>query len=208
MKNCKSLLLACLVTVLVLPLAVVGDASAQNLLTNPGFETGDLTGWNVFGISGLSNVVVQSGDNGPSAPGTNVAFLENNAEGIALTLKQSTPAGSASGAGTATYSFDLLLGGAGLGGVFFVEVFAEQANGGVIAGSGVLGNYTPGNWTNFSGAFAVPANTDFLTIQLSAITGAVVGGFSTMYADNVSLEFEGVVSTDETTWGNMKALYR
>lgn len=182
-------------------------ASAQNLLVNPDFETGDLTGWLVFGASPNSSATVQSPDNGPSAPGTHHAFLDNRAEALALTLKQSTAPGSA-GPGMVDYSFDLKLGQAALGGVFFVEIFAEQAGGGVIGGSGVLGNYTPANWTTFSGSFQAPANTDFLTIQLSAITGANIGSVSTMLVDNVSLESEQSVPTEATTWGRIKNQYR
>jgi hypothetical protein len=150
---------------------------------------------------------VQSPDNGPSQPGTHNAFLDNRAETLSLTLKQSTPAGSVVG-GTVSYSFDLKLGQADLGGVFFVEVFAEQAGGGVVAGSGVLGNFTPADWTTYAGSFEAPANTDFLTIQLSAITGAVAGGMSSMHVDNVSLEGARPVQVEATSWGRIRALHR
>ena len=49
MKNCKSLVLCCVLAVLVLPLIGAGTASAQNVLTNGDFETGDLTGWEIAG---------------------------------------------------------------------------------------------------------------------------------------------------------------
>lgn len=206
MQLCKVFVLTCAIAVLALLFTGVGDASAQNLLVNPGFETGDLTGWQVFGLSGSSTVTVASPDNGPSAPGTHHALLDNQAEALALTIKQSTGAATA-GAGVVNYSFDLKLVQAALGGVFFVEIFAEQANGGVIGGSGVLGNFTPANWTTFSGSFVAPANTDFLTIQLSAITGANVGGSSVMQVDNVVLG-QAPVATEETGWGVIKAMYR
>jgi len=205
MTSGKGLALVCTLALLALPLA--GDASAQNLLVNPDFETGDLTGWLVFGETPNSTATVESPDNGPSAPGMNNAFLENRAEALGLTLKQST-APAALGAGTVAYSFDLKLGEAALGGVFFVEVFAEAAGGAVIAGSGVLGNYTPADWTTFSGTFAAPANTDFLTIQLSAITGANVGSLSAMHVDNVSLSHQGTVATESASWSATKALYQ
>ena len=89
--------------------------------------------------------------------------------------------------GEVFYSFDLNLGAQDVGGVFFVEIFAEQAGGGVLAGSGVLGNYNPAGWETFSGSFMAPAGTDFLTIQLSAITGGAEGSLSSMSIDNVSL---------------------
>ena len=207
MKISKNAVLGCILAVLALPLAgAANDASAMNLLTNPGFETGDLTGWQVFGLSPNSAVTVQSPDNGPSEPGMYNAFMDNHAEALGLTLKQSTPAGSAA-AGLVYYSFDLKLGQADAGGVFFVEVFAEQAGGGVIGTSGLLGNYTPADWTTFSGFFNAPANTDFLTIQFMANTGAVVGSISTMHVDNVDLHQESV-SAQSSTWSAIKALSR
>ena len=182
-------------------------ARAQNLITNPGFETGDLTGWQVFGLSGNSSVTVQSPDNGPSAPGTHNAYMDNHAEALGLTLKQSTAPGTATG-GTVYYSFDLKLGQAALGGVFFVQLFAENATGGIVGTSGLLGNYAPANWTTFSGSFVAPANTSFLTIQFMANTGANVGSISSMHVDNVNVNQGNIVPTETTTWGGLKALYR
>jgi hypothetical protein len=206
MKISKNAVLGCIVAVLALPLAgAVSNASATSILTNPGFETGDLTGWSVFGESANSGVTVQSPDNGPSDPGTHNAFMDNHAEAIGLVLKQSTPAGSAA-AGLVYYSFDLKLGQAAASGVFFVEIFAEQAGGGVIGTSGLLGNYTPADWTTFSGSFTAPPNTDFLTIQFEAVTGAVVGAISSMHVDNVDLH-QDVVPVESSTWGGIKALY-
>ncbi len=182
-------------------------ASAANLLTNPGFETGDLTGWLVFGQSATSDVFVQSPDNGPSAPGTHNAFMANQHEALALVLKQSTAPGSAV-PGTVFYSFDLKMGEMANGGVFFVNIFAEQAGGGVIGGSGLMGPFWPQNWTPYQGSFVAPANTDFLTIQFEAVTGAVVGSRSQMHVDNADLNQGSVVPSHSTSWGRMKALYR
>ena len=189
-------------------LAVTGTAaSAANLVTNPGFETGDLTGWQVFGLSGLSSVTVQSPDNGPAAPGTHNAFMDNRAEALGLTLKQSTAPGSATG-GTVYYSFDLKLGQAANGGVFFVQIFAEATGVGIVGTSGLLGNYTPAGWTTYSGSFMAPANTDFLSIQFMANTGAVTGSVSSMHVDNVDMHQDIVVPVEPTNWGGVKALFR
>ena len=195
--TCAGLLLA----------ATVTAASAVNVITNPGFETGDLTGWLVSGAGSSSGVTVQSPDNGPSAPGTHNAFMDNQAQALGLTLKQSTLPGSA-GPGTVFWSFDLKLGQAAAGGVFFVEIFAERAGGGVIGGSGLLGNYSPTGWTTFSGSFVAPANTSFLTIQFEANTAAIVGSISSMHVDNVDLHQDPLVPTQSPSWAVMKALYR
>jgi hypothetical protein len=202
MKLCQSLIL---VAALVL---FAGAAAAQNILVNPDFETGDLTGWEVNGASGSSNVSVLSGDNGPSLPGENYAFLDNQAQAIGLNLKQVTPPGSA-GAGTVTWQFDLKLDQADAGGVFFAEVFAEQEGVGIIGGSGLQGPFFPfGVWETFAGSFTAPAGTDFLVIQFVATTGAVVGSNCIARLDNVILTAEGAVAVDASTWSGVKALYR
>jgi len=205
MGNSRRILASCAAALLVM--AAVGTASAANLVENPGFETGDLTGWLVFGQSPSSDVTVQSGDNGPSEPGTHNAYMNNQAEALALVLKQSTPDGSA-GPGTVFSSFDLKLDQADLGGVLFVNIFAEQAGGGVIGGSGLMGPFWPWNaWTNYNGSFEAPAGTDFLTIQFEAVTGATVGSNCIAHVDNVSLD-QGTTGTETSSWGGIKTLYR
>lgn len=42
---------------LVLMCAVANGASGQNLVSNPGFETGDFTGWSLSGNTGFTDVV-------------------------------------------------------------------------------------------------------------------------------------------------------
>ncbi len=208
MQMVKNLVLGCLVAVLAISLVGADDASAQNLMTNGDFETGDLTGWLVYGQSANSDVTIESGDNGPSQPGMYNAYLGNNAEAMGLTLKQSTEAGSAS-AGTAYYAFDLLLDQADVGGVLFVEFFAEQAGGGVIGGSGLMGPLWAWEWAHFEGTFEAPAGTDFLTIQIMANTGAAAGTNCLAHADNVYLSQEGgSVPSESSTLDQVKALYR
>lgn len=189
----------------VLMLALAGTALA-NALDNPGFETGDLTAWQSLGGNASATISVVS-DNGPSAAGSHCAYMANFGQAVGLTLKQTTVPGTAIG-GLVTWTFDLKLGQAGLGGVFFVQIFAEQSGVGIVGGSGLLGNYAPAGWQTFTGSFMAPPGTDFLTIQFMANTGAVVGGSSTMYVDNVKLEQEGIVADEATTWGGIKGLFR
>ncbi len=202
----RMIIVGCSAVLALASLGVVGDASAQNLLVNGDFETGDLSGWEVFGETANSSVTVQSGDNGPTLPGTHNAYLDNQAEAQGLTLKQSTAAGSAS-AGEVSYSFDLKLDQADLGGVFFVEIWAEQAGGGVIGGSGLMGPFWDQDWTAHSGTFEAPVGTDFLTIQIMANTGADVGTNCLAHVDNVDLNY-GSVPTSESSMSAVKALYR
>jgi len=196
--------LGSLVAVLVLSLA--GVASAANILVNGDFETGDLTGWEVAGVSPNSNVSIDGADNGPSEPGMYNAFMENRAEALGLLLKQVTPVGSA-GEGDVYYSFDLKLDQADVGGVLFAEIFAEQEGVGIIGGSGLMGPFWPWNdWVQYSDYFVAPAGTDFLTIQFVATTGAADGSSCVAHVDNVVLD-QGSVATEGSSWSGLKALY-
>ena len=195
-----------LVVCAVLALTALG-ASAQNILTNGDFETGDLTGWVLFGQSPSSDVTIQSPDNGPSAPGTHNAFLDNQAQAIGLGLKQTTVPGSAT-EGEVTYSFDLKLDQADVGGVLFVEIFAEQSGAGVIGGSGLMGPFWPWNvWETTSSSFIAPTGTDFLTIQFVATTGAATGSTCLAHVDNVVLS-QGASPVEAATWSSVKAMFR
>ena len=199
--------LAGAVCLLALPLTV-GQASAANLLVNPDFETGSLAPWaGVGGLGPNATITVLTPDNGPTAPGTHHAFLDNRAEANGLTMAQTTPLGSAV-PGVVHYSFDLKVGTAANGGVFFVEIFAQNAVGAVIGTAGLLGNYSPATWTTYGGSFVAPPNTDHLTIQFEAPTGAVAGSVSSMRVDNVDLHQDVPTPTDPFTWGRVKGLYR
>ena len=203
----KSLVLVGVVSVVALSLMGSG-ASAQNVLINADFETGDLTGWEVNGVSPNSNVTVQSPDNGPTLPGTHNAFMSNFAEAIGLNLKQASAPGTA-GPGEVNYSFDLKLDQADVGGVLFVQIFAEQEGVGIVGGSGLMGPYWPWNaWTTYTGSFMAPEGTDFLTIQFVATTGAATGTNCVAHVDNVILESQGAIPDEATSWSGAKASFR
>ena len=210
MKISESLVLCSVLAVLALPLAgLVNTAAAQGILVNPDFETGDLTGWLVTGETEGVSASVQSGDNGPALPGSNNAFLSNNlAAAISLTMKQTTPVGSIE-AGEITYSFDLKLDQADVGGVLFVEIFAEQSGVGIVGGSGLLGPFWPWNeWSTFTGSFMAPEGADFLTVQIMANTGAAEGSNCIAHVDNVIIAGEGTVADEASSLDQVKALYR
>lgn len=204
MKNCKSLVLCSVIAVLVF----ATGASAQNIIVNGDFETGDLTGWQINGGNASATVTIDSPDNGPTLPGTNNAYMSNMGEALGLNMKQTTGVGSAA-EGAINYSYDLKLIDAAVGGVMFVEIFCEQEGVGIIGGSGLMGPLWPWNqWETFSGSFNAPANTDFVTIQFVATTGAAVGSSCVIHVDNVIVESEGAVASEESSWSNVKALYR
>ena len=162
-------------------------ALAQNLISNPGFNTGDLTGWTPLNASaGATISVIPTGGNP-----TDYAWLNNTLEANNLALSQSTALGSVVGAGvTVNYSFDLLGGSQAAGGVDFIHIFDENASGGVISqGPGLLGPYFPSasSWTTFTGSFTTVAGSDHLYIEFDATTGANAGSTDQMGIDNVSL---------------------
>jgi len=208
MQVSKSLLVLCIFGLLALPL--MGVASAQNLLPNGDFETGDLTGWETFSEGPNATITVVTPGNGPSFGGVHHAFLNNQQEALNLGFKASTPVGSA-GPGTVYYFMDLLLEEVGVGGVAFVEIFAEEGpDGGVIGTSGLIAIGGPvGEWQIVQGNFEAPAGTSFLTFQFVAATGAVSGSTCLARVDNFYLGQAGPpVATEDMSMGSIKALFR
>lgn len=167
---------------------LIGNAAfAQNLIQNPDFSTGDLTGWSPLGVTSGATISVLSTGGNP----TDYAWLDNSVEGYNIALTQTTPNGSAVGAGlTVNYSFDLLGGNQAAGGVDFIHIFDENSTGGVISqGPGLLGPYFPSasGWTTYTGSFTTVAGSDHLYIEFDASTGANVGSMDQMGVDNVVL---------------------
>jgi hypothetical protein len=167
---------------------LTGNAAlAQNLISNPGFSTGDLTGWTPLNaVTGATVSVIPTGGNP-----TDYAWLNNTLEAYNLALSQATPNGSVVGAGiTVNYSFDLLGGNQAAGGVDFIHIFDENATGGVVSqGPGLLGPYFPSTsgWTTYTGSFTTVAGSDHLYIEFDATTGANAGSMDQMGIDNVIL---------------------
>ena len=202
MNICKRTLLI----VLSLSLALAGAATAQNVILNGDFETGDLTGWEVNGASPNSQIIALDDMNGPAAPGMYNAYLENYAPALGLNLKQATTPGTIS-EGTVFYSFDLKLDQADVGGVFFVQIFAEQSGVGIVGGTGNMGPFWAWEWETFEGEFEAPAGADFVTIQFVATTGAADGSNCLGRVDNVVVH-QGLVPNESGSLDGIKALYR
>jgi hypothetical protein len=168
---------------------VAGQVSAANLVLNPGFETGDLTSWSVFGAGSGASVTVQTPDNGPSAPGSFNAYMTNSIAAANLALQQSTAVGDAI-PGLVNYSFDMKGSVSANGGVFFVHIWDINSTGGVIdQGPGLLGPYFPStsSWTTITGSFTAPANVNHLEVEFDCTTGAAAGSAEAIHVDNVSL---------------------
>ena len=166
----------------------VSQASAANLIVNPGFETGDTTGWSVLGASdGSASVNVLSPNNGPSAPGTHDAYMYNVIPAANLALQQSTALGDAS-PGLVNYSLDLKVDTSLVGGVIFVHLWDINATGGVIdQGPGLLGPYFNTSWTTITGSWTAPANVNHFEVEIDCTTGAGAGSTEAIEVDNMSL---------------------
>jgi hypothetical protein len=165
--------------------------SATNLIANPGFETGDLTGWTVINASPYGGVSVRSDENDPLAAGSFNAFASNLYSAAQIELQQSTPLGSA-GPGTVNYSFDLRLDLSVRGGSFAVHIWDVNSGGGIIdQGPGLLqpNISADGSWHTFSGTFTAPSNVDHFEIEFDTSVPVPLTGSSAeiMRIDNVSI---------------------
>jgi hypothetical protein len=159
------------------------QASAANLIQNPGVETGTLIDWTVTGSGFGVGVSVRPYGSGPSAPGTYLAFMSNLVGSTTLSLQQSTPTASAV-PGLVNYSFDLWNILSANGGTFSIQISDLNSSGGVIdQGPGLLQPNVPidGNWHTISGLFTAPATVDHLEIQFNCTDTEV------LLVDNVSL---------------------
>ena len=167
---------------------VVGNAAAQNnLILNPGFETGTTANWLVLGASdGSAYVNVQAG-NGPSAPGSYDAYMYNVIPAANLALQQSTALGDAN-PGTVTYSLDLKVDSSLNGGVVFIHLWDINSTGGVIdQGPGLKGPYFNTGWVTYTGSWVAPATVNHFEVEFDCTTGATAGSAEAIEIDNVSL---------------------
>jgi hypothetical protein len=165
----------------------VSQVSAQNLIANGNFETGNLNGWQVFQNNPPLTDVTTINDNGPSAPGVWAADMHNLNQALGLTLKQTTAPGSVVGAGViVNWSFDEKVVQSANGGVFFIEMFDVNAAGAVLDRPVFLGPYFNAQWQTLSGSWTTTnPNTDAVVVQFEAVTGAVQGSVEQVRVDNV-----------------------
>ncbi len=169
-------------------LALVSLAGvAQASVVNGGFETGDFTGWETLGTG---DSVFEISDDSNS--GTWAAYVRNDADASGALLKQTgIGAGSINAGDMVTVTFSAK-GAAGIGGVFFAELFSVDAAGGVTSGE-ILGGapiFFSDTYQTYSFETMAGANVDGgLTIQFGAITGAEPDSFSEFTIDDISITF-------------------
>ena len=168
-------------------LLIGNSVFAQNLLLNPGFETGNTTSWSVLGASdGSAYVSVQSG-NGPSASGIYDAYMYNVIPAANLALQQSTALGDAV-PGLVSYSLDLKVDSSLNGGVVFIHFWDINATGGVIdQGPGLKGPYFNTGWQTYTGSWTAPAGVNHFEVEIDCTTGAASGSAEAIEVDNVSI---------------------
>lgn len=164
-------------------------ASAIELTTNGGFETGDFTGWSQFD-SGVGQQTITSVN---PFSGTYAVSIDNVVEASNSLIKQANiGVGVVAPGQTVNISF-AARGRYGIGGVAFAELFSEVDGGGV-SKSEILGNASlainadPEVWTPFN--FTTTAGPDVsggVTLQLGATNGAVAGESTQMWYDQVSV---------------------
>ncbi|CAN5599848.1 hypothetical protein BH09PLA1_BH09PLA1_31590 [soil metagenome] len=165
------------------------SASALELTTNGGFETGDFTGWSQFptgaGQQSVTNV-------NPFA-GTFAGEINNSVAASNSLIKQANiGVGIVTPGQTVTISF-AARGSFEPGGVAFAEFFSEIAGGGVssssILGGGPLAvNSNPNVWTSFNFTATAGSNVSGgVTLQLGATNGANAVNNAHMWYDNVSV---------------------
>jgi glucuronoarabinoxylan endo-1,4-beta-xylanase len=152
-------------------LAAVGD----NLLNNPGFETGSTEGWNSFGPATIAAV------NDQAQEGKYSAFVSKRAaawQGIAQGMLSRMKVGK-------TYEVSAWVRLENKASDTVNLTFKRTDKGGDHYDWGATGTVTNTGWTKISGQYTVTANGDLTTLDLYAEGPAPEVNF---YIDNVSVQ--------------------
>jgi len=179
-----------------------GGGAGGELAVNGNFETGDFTGWTQFESATGNQTVNPSIAGDTSSEGSFHAQINNTTTETNSLFKQERVGLGTVAPGIAwTVTFDARgnLDSAN-GAVAFAEFFCETNGGNETCGSGVgangiLGdaplaiNADPTVWTPFSFSGTAGPNTESLTLQLGAITGASTQ--ANMFYDNISIVVGG-----------------
>jgi len=173
--------------VVALALSFAAGTSLAGSVINGGFESGDFNGWQTLPTGGSIFDIVAD-----SASGSWAAYMFNDADASAALLKQTGIGAGSIQPGDMVHVEFSAKGSAGIGGVFFAELFSVDAGGGVTQ-SEILGGaplfFTDTYQTYSFDTFAGPDVAGGLTLQLGAITAAEPDSFSEAFIDNVVVTF-------------------
>jgi len=160
-----------------------GGGATGELAVNGDFETGDLSGWE---LSPNGGTITTTND---SSAGAFAVNLNITAAGNPTLKAANLGAGTLVPGQQLTVSFDWK-GSDANGGVVDVRLFSELSGGGVSATEVIReGAGFPPDWTTV-GPLVINAGPDVsggVSLQFTAICGAVVGCVSDIYIDNVSI---------------------
>ncbi len=168
-------------------IAAIATAAQANAVVNGDFEAGDFSAWETLGTGDSIFEIVSDSSSGAWA-----AHFRNDADASGALLKQTGIGAGVISAGDLIHIEFSGKGAAGVGGVFFAELFSVNAGGGVTQ-SEILGGapiFFSDTYQTYSfDAVAGPDVAGGLTIQFGAITGAEPASFSEAYIDDISITF-------------------
>ena len=167
-------------------LAMAVGASAQELTSNGGFETGDTTDWTSFPTANSTFNITSDSNSGDWA----AEVFNNDLASSAVVQQMGIGAGSVNPGDPIQVSF-AAKGEGVIGGVAFAEFFSEVSGGGTssseILGGGPLA-LDVNNYQTFTfNTVAGPDVSGGVTLQFAAVTGGANGSVSVLFIDDASV---------------------
>ncbi len=203
---------ACSAVLLLLLAAPATNASAQNVLANPGFESG-LTGWTPFG-----NAYAEASNPPQFVPlsGTGLASMFGNfsggfnVTGIFQEFACSPGDQWQISSNARFWSGDPMIGSQAAGGNWVVQkmAFFDASNAEIGGAESIIldGSYTADVWHPAAPVVGVaPAGTVKVQALILYLQPAFDGGAA--HVDDVEFVNVTSVPVEETTWGHVKSLY-
>ncbi len=197
-----------LTAVLGLLLGGVNPASAQNRLTNPGFD-GNATGWNLFGgaVYDPTIDIASNPSSGSAGRSYSLAAVSDSTGVVLQCVTPVTPGAAWTLSGNVLFTA-VAAGGAGSGaGLLAAQGFSDTACGTPI-GSPSLSNFaaqTNGVWQSNSFGGTVPVGAQSMMIGVGGIATTTPGAFIEN-VDNVDFESAAGVPTMSTVWLTLLAV--
>jgi hypothetical protein len=154
------------------------------LITNGGFESGDLTGWtpNLIGPSSSATSSTTSPHTGSYSAKLVTNWLSGT--GVKAEIWQTVTGLS----GSTSYTYELWVKGQmGTGGVAWSEIKWFNASGAQVGGTGLINLFAGLSNTTYakkSGLYTTPANTASAQISIR-VEGGAMAALNTMYVDDV-----------------------